>query len=247
MAAKVFTQSVRAVVAAFQSGTLVKFIHAPSRTASAPAPCSAAPSFSSRSARSCAAVRQPRHADRLAYPPGHGRRDDGAGRAAGAAAHRCQAGTGRAMSFLMVPATIGPILGPAAGRLHRHLPVTGAGSSTSTCRSALLGIFWRPGSSRRCAARRAASSTCTGFMLSPPSPWPAWCSASRWPAAAAAAGRHERCSAWARSGVGLLPSRAGHAAADPRLPPDAGADLRHLGDRRGLTRIAPARCRSCCP
>ena len=78
-------------------------------------------------------------AGRRAHPAGHGRRLDGAGRAVGAVRTVPKSDLVRAMSFVSVPALIGPVM---AGRRSAALssPIsTGAGSSTSTCRWALSG------------------------------------------------------------------------------------------------------------
>jgi MFS family permease len=49
-----------------------------------------------------------------------------------------------ALSWLVMPALVGPILGPPLGALSSH-GWTGAGFSTSTCRLACWGWCWRCG------------------------------------------------------------------------------------------------------
>src|SRR5271156_6356024 len=56
-----------------------------------------------------------------AYPAGHGRRTDGAGRAAGFAATRPEIRSGAGVVVRRCPGVERPLLGPAARRLHRHL------------------------------------------------------------------------------------------------------------------------------
>ena len=63
------------------------------------------------------------------HRPGHGRRDDDAGRTAGAGAHRRPPRTGQRHGLGVDPGDDRPADGPAARRLHHHLRVAGTGSS----------------------------------------------------------------------------------------------------------------------
>ena len=63
----------------------------------------------------------------------------------------------QALSFIAMPALIGPDARAAAGRAHRHAMRTGAGSSSSTSRSASSASCWRRCSSPRSRRRRRPS------------------------------------------------------------------------------------------
>ena len=69
------------------------------------------------------------------HRPGHGRRDDDAGRPAGAGAHHRPARAGQCHGLGVDPGDDRPADGAAARRLHHHLRDRGTGSSSSTCRS----------------------------------------------------------------------------------------------------------------
>ena len=97
------------------------------------------------------AGRQPGFPGRRARPAGHGRGDDGAGRAARAAAHRAEERAGRRDGLADDAGADRP--GASARRsAASSSPISpGAGSSTSTCRSACSASCWSRCSSRTCA------------------------------------------------------------------------------------------------
>ena len=109
------------------------------------------------------ARRQPGVPGCLAHPARHRRGDDGSGRSPRAAAHRAEARTGGGDG---VAHRCRRCWGRCWDRrsVVSSSPIsTGAGSSTSTCRSASWASCWSACSWRTCASHRAAGSTLSAW------------------------------------------------------------------------------------